>query len=187
MNVLTDGFPNYITVRGEQFPIRTDFRTWIRFSEMMSGEGEVAERLAKAMALVFERLPSSLEGAVNGMLEFFAVKDSERTSACRVTGKRVYDFAYDGALIIAAFRQQYGIDLLQSDMHWHEFRALLAGLTDATMFVKVIGYRSANLDEIKDKDRKKFYRQMKEVYRLPDNRSEEERDADMITALEGAF
>lgn len=187
MNMLTEKLPDSVTVKGIAFPIKTDFRTWIRFSEIMSGEGEQAEKLAKAIRLVYGCLPPSLEETVTGMLDFFAVSAERDRSAKKVTGKRVYDFAHDAGLIVAAFRQQYGIDLLESELHWHEFRALLAGLTEDTLFVKVIGYRSINLSDIKDKDRKDFYRKMKEVYRLPDNRTEEEREADMIAELEGAF
>ncbi len=187
MNMLTEKLPNTITIKGIEFPIKTDFRTWIRFSEIMSGSGEQAEKLAKAIRLVYNCLPPSLEETVTGMLDFFAVSKDSKQTAKKVSNRRVYAFEHDSALIIAAFRQQYGIDLLQSEMHWHEFRALLAGLTEETLFVKVIGYRNINLSDIKDKERKDFYRKMKEIYRLPDNRTEEEKEADMIAELEGAF
>ena len=186
MNMLTEKLPDSITVKGTEFPIKTDFRTWIRFSEIMSSGGEISENLAKAIKLIFGCLPPSLEETVVGMVDFFATRTAEKKSAVK-NQKRVYDFGYDAPLIIAAFRQQYGIDLIESDMHWYEFRALLAGLTDDTLFVKVIGYRNTDLGSIKDKERKAFYRQMKEVYKLPDNRTEEEREADMIAGLEGAF
>lgn len=188
MNMLTEKLPDTITVKGTEFPIRTDFRTWIRFSEIMSSSERVEKNLAESIKLIFGCLPPSLEETVSGMMDFFAVRTVTDSKESVVRNKkRIYDFAYDAPLIVAAFRQQYGIDLLQSDMHWYEFRALLAGLTESTLFVKVIGYRNMNLGDIKDKDRKAFYRQMKEVYRLPDNRTEEEREADMIAGLEGAF
>ena len=187
MNILTEKLPDSVTVKGIAFPIKTDFRTWIRFSEIMSGVEERAERLTKAIRLVYGCLPPSLEETVTGMLDFFAANAERDSSTKKTTSRRVYDFTHDAGLIISAFRQQYGIDLLESNIHWYEFRALLAGLTEDTLFVKVIGYRSINLSDIKDKDRKDFYRKMKEVYRLPDNRTEEEREADMIAELEGAF
>lgn len=185
MNMFTEKLPDTITVKGIEFPVKTDFRTWIRFSEIMASSDSVAVKVATAIKLIFDTLPPSLEETIRGMMEFFAA--SKKQTPGKGKSKRIYDFSYDASLIYAAFLQQYKIDLTESNMHWWKFRALLSGLNDDTLFVKVIGYRSANLNQIKDKDRKAFYRQMKEVYRLPDNRTEEEREADMIAELEGAF
>ena len=43
--------------------------------------------------------------------------------------------------------------------------------------------RALDLSKVKDKEQKAHYRRLKRVYKLPDPRSEEEREADMIDAL----
>lgn len=35
MNLLLDGLPDHINVYGLDYPIKTDFRTWIRFEQIM--------------------------------------------------------------------------------------------------------------------------------------------------------
>lgn len=48
-------------------------------------------------------------------------------------------------------------------------------------------YRAVDLSTIKDKEQKAFYRKMKQIYRLPDSRSEEEKEAAMIDAFAAMF
>ena len=53
----------------------------------------------------------------------------------------------DAALIVAAFRQQYGIDLNVESvrMDWRVFQALLGGITDATRIGEVMGIRTMKI------------------------------------------
>ena len=53
--------------------------------------------------------------------------------------------------------------------------------------MKVMGYRSVELARITDKEQKKFYRQMKALYRLPDPRSTEEKENDFTRQLDLLF
>lgn len=80
-------------------------------------------------------------------------------------------------MIYAGFFQQYGLDLLTADLHWWQFKALLSGLSENTAFMQIMHYRSVNIAEVKNPKEKKFYRRMKELYRLQDNRTENEREA----------
>lgn len=54
------------------------------------------------------------------------------------------DFEQDAATIRAAFRQQYGMDLRKmcGRLSWFDFVDLLAGLTDATTFIRIVQIRS---------------------------------------------
>ena len=151
------------------------------------------EKIAKSISLIFGgTLPPNLREALVGMMNFFALRDAaddptENPTGHGTSGKRDYDFAQDAGLIYAAFRQQYGINLLSEKLHWWEFRALLAGLDETTQFVKVVTYRGIDLSTVKDKEQKAFYKRMKERYRLRDNRTDAEREADMVAELEAAF
>ena len=68
-------------------------------------------------------------------------------------------------------------------MHWYEFKSLFDGLTEDTKFIKIIQYRSVDLNDIKDKEMRKFYIKQKKIYKLPDMRSEEEKENDFGNAF----
>ncbi len=46
-----------------------------------------------------------------------------------------------------------------------------------------MGYRAMDLSKIKDKEMKKHYKQLQEDNKLPDMRSEEEKEEDFAEAL----
>lgn len=58
----------------------------------------------------------------------------------------------DGSYIYASFLQAYGIDLLQTDMHWHVFCALLVSLPQETMISRIRSYRSWQKSDRKHED-----------------------------------
>ena len=68
-------------------------------------------------------------------------------------------------------------------MHWWEFKALLQGLNDDTQFVKIMSYRAIDLGKIKDKEEKKRYKELQELYALPDMRTMEQKEADFGRAF----
>lgn len=150
----------------------------------MSGE-LTPKTVAEMFSLVFYKLPPNFMAALEAMGEFYS--HAEKTSPSKqkesTNAKKVFDFDFDGDLIYAAFLQQYKIDLCLHELHWCQFKALFNCLAEETQFVKVMQYRSINLAEIKDKKQRKFYRKMKQAYRLPDNRSEAQKEADMNEAL----
>lgn len=61
--------------------------------------------------------------------------------------KQGLDLEQDAAMIYAAFRQQYGIDLTREAlrMDWRVFLALLGGITDATRMGEIEGIRQRDL------------------------------------------
>ena len=46
-----------------------------------------------------------------------------------------------------------------------------------------MGYRALDISKIKDKQEKKRYKYLQEIYKLPDMRSEEEKEEDFAEAL----
>lgn len=61
--------------------------------------------------------------------------------------KQNLDLEQDAAMIYAAFRQQYGIDLRREVLRldWRVFLALLGGITDATRLGEIEGIRQRDL------------------------------------------
>lgn len=188
MSMLTEKLPEKITICGKVCAINTDFRVWLEFARIMSSRDNTEAKLAHAIIIVFSELPPKLQEAVTGMLEFFEC-GKKNTNKCEggVKDKCLFDFEQDAPLIYSAFLQTYGIDLTTANMHWWRFRSLLTGLGEDTMFSKVVGYRAVNLSDIKDKERKAFYKRMKAIHKLDDNRTNEEREADMMAELEAVF
>ena len=187
MNILTDTLPEELFICGKNHAIKTDFRTWIKFSQIIfSGEMD-HKRVAKALRLLFYKLPPKLDETLIAVMEFYSPPKRQSKARKNDNKKRVYDFEYDAEFIYAAFLQQYKIDLNKADLHWWQFKSLFDCLTDETNFIKIVGYRSIKLSDIKDKEQKKFYSEMKELYKLPDNRTEEEKEADFERSFLDAF
>lgn len=87
-----------------------------------------------------------LESPVNDTGLLLAVNEALFTGK-KTKGGKVFDFIQDGALIYAAFRQAYGIDLVeeQGKLHWWKFQALLGGLPSNTKFAEVVRIRTSKV------------------------------------------
>ena len=176
MSLLTSALPDCITAGGERCRIRTDFRVWLSFSELVKKDLSPEELLTETVILLFPEVPKSADGLLAAVSEFYAAgraadSGGEKTSVA----DECFDFEHDAPYIYAAFLQQYGIDLTSADMHWHKFRALLAGLSEDTQFMKIIGYRSMDTRRIKDREQKAAYEKIKKAYALPKSKEETEK------------
>ncbi len=191
MNILIDKLPMGLEVCGEFLTIRTDFRVSILFEMMMEDRGlSDVEKLECAVDLYFEKAPKNFEEAISKVVWFYKCgKENEEggNGKNEVKQKQIFSFEHDAQYIYSAFMSQYGIDLQDVNMHWWKFKALFDGLSDTTEFVKIMGYRSVNLASIKDKEQKAHYRKLKQIYRLPDIRTEKEKQDMIANAFSGLF
>lgn len=186
MSILTERLPECIECNEERICIRTDFRTWLKFTEVMSERSLTAEKLAEILKLIFiDKLPPTLEMTLEKLMEFYAGGDRKKSSSSNACKKTLYDFEHDANAIYTSFKQAYGIDLTDADMHWWQFRALFSALGEETEMSRIMHYRAINLKDIKDKKQKAFYGKMKKLHALPDRRSQEERERDLAEALFG--
>ena len=194
-NFLVDRLPDTVMVGGVEVSIQTDFRTGIRFTLLMQDDTlNKSVRIELMLAAYYGRNASggvlrNWQEAIGQALWFYKSGRPERPRAQRsdddnTQDGKSYDFEYDGSLIYAAFREQYGIDLLDIEyLHWWKFKALFAALSDATEFIKVVGYRSIELtDKMTSEDRARYSR-LKKIYALPDNRTEEEKEEAFARSL----
>lgn len=187
-NILTEALPEWIWADGVKYPIYTDFKRWIKIDLLMADRDiKCDEKLAEMLSLCYKKLPPTLEQAIDGITYFYSGGTNEEKEKSKKQGKPCFDFIYDSELIYAAFYTQYGIDLVYDDLHWWQFCALLKGLTEEHRFTKVVGYRLSDLSMIEDSAKKRFYRKMKEIYKLPDRRTEKERDAAIIEGIADLF
>lgn len=84
--------------------------------------------------------PRRLEDAVKAAFELLTEKSPYKEDK---SAKQALDLTQDAAMIYAAFRQQYGIDLRRElgRLDWREFLALLGGITDGTRLGEIEGIR----------------------------------------------
>ncbi len=196
MNILIDLLPDHVEIDGKKYSINTDFRISILFELLMQDRTILdSEKIYMALDLYYPQIPHNLEQAVDKMLWFYRCgkddeDDSVRNGSPTGSGKAsmIYSFEHDAEYIYSAFLDQYGIDLQDIEhLHWWKFRALFKGLKDDNLICKIMGYRSIEITNDMSDSEKKYYRKMKQIYALPDNRTQEEKERDFINAIASIF
>jgi len=135
--------PSSVTVGGRQYRIKTDFRFWLRFEQLICGTALVTDfdyLYEFDDSTMKNKVPEDRQKGIDELVKFYAPSDPLPHPAGG-RGERVLDCTLDADLIYAAFRMQYCIDLAGTDMHWHVFRALLHGLRE-TKLTDIMYYRS---------------------------------------------
>lgn len=123
-----------------------------------------------------------------GILQEFVLKEKPTLgSGSEKESKQYYSLIEDADFIFASFMQDYGIDLFdyQGKMHWHKFKALLAGLREDTKFKKVIDIRMWEPTKDTGAEEKRNMEELQRTYALGvtqemiefESLSEEEKEA----------
>lgn len=174
--------PQAINVGGRFFAIHTDFKYILRFREILK------DRNAPLTAFDFMYInkipPSRLEG-INAIYEFMNPPRELPRSTGEEPGEIVLDYEIDAPYIYAAFYEQYGIDLIETRLHWYKFLALLQGLHD-TELNRIIAARLWKSNG-KNGEYEKHQQKQYEAWRLPqpeDNEPDEALD-DFLAQLKG--
>lgn len=195
MNVLIEGLPLTVTVFGSPFLLKTNFYIGIIFTELMTDSKLTPyEKVIRSIDLWYQEKPpmesyDQIKEAFNKIMWFYTMGENEEESTTnsrvRVRNRptRILDYEADQAYIVSAFQQQYGIDLTVENIHWWRFKMLFNGLTEKTKMVKIMQYRSMEIDPKMPEKQRKFYQEMKILYALPDKRTEEEKERDFQEQL----
>lgn len=194
MNVFTQGLQRGICVNGTEYPVRTDFRVWIEFGEIMHADIPVSEKLYKAVTLCFDvrevkRLPPDIIETVRELCRFYSCgrENTAGKTAKKSVGKQMISFSGDWGGIYASFLAEYGIDLLHAELHWHCFTALLYALPESSAFMRTLYWRTVNPSDFSDISARRRAEKMKRICALPEERSAEEREADFAEKLAELF
>lgn len=173
--------------------IRTDFRETIKFELLMQDKTINDNDKIKIALNLYYYKPYEIEDikkAIDDILWFYKggkkdkkiIVDNENNNYNKQ--KQIYSYEFDAEYIYSAFMEQYKIDLNSIKyLHWWKFKALFLSLNEEVLFSKIMKYRAMNINTIKDKDMKKFYKKMKKIYALPDMRTEEEKENDFAEAF----
>lgn len=170
MNMLINSVPDGLKIAGTEYKIHTDFSVWIEFEKLLFDESKNAHKtISDIKNLIFcDKQPPQRadEETVNKILWFYRCGKKLQKSS-HTSEKEIFSYDYDDGYIFSAFLEQYHIDLEQTKLHWWKFHALMLSLSDSTEFVKIMGYRSVEINSKMTASQKAFYQKMKKQYKLP--------------------
>lgn len=200
MIYLTKGLPKYVKVSDSQIELNTDYRAWIEYEQLMLDEDmDSVEQIEKIVStclkdeVILESL-EELEELFEELLWFYSLGKDDVKEKVEKEGKdkeadfnqgakMVYSFEHDWSYIYSAFMECYNINLFKENLHWWEFKSLFESLNDKCKFSKILSYRSMKISSKMSKEEKKFYRQMKKIYALPDERTAEEKETSFARSM----
>lgn len=163
--------PEAVVVDGNLYPVRTSFKNWLRFLELIADKNTLPDDFDFMYAT--DAKPQSRINGLIALVQFCNFPQELPRTQSDDTGEKAVDYTIDADYIYAAFLEQYGIDLVESDMHWYKFQALFRGLHD-TKLNEIIGYR---LYENTSGKRDPYTRQMEKLrsaWELPQESDEED-------------
>lgn len=159
---------NHITGSdGIRYPINPDFRVLLGCFRALNDPAWADIKKACYIAKTFfmGTPPPNMNEA---FVDFLSSGEDEDEA-----DEQVMDFEVDAEAIYAGFREQYGIDLLRKKLHWYEFRALLAGMSEATEYRQRIKIRQMKPDEVAEKDRPTLRKLQAKISIMPHMTAEE--------------
>ena len=184
MNILIDYLPTKFEIDGKEYEINYDFRTSILFCLLMNDpELTEEEKILQGLQLYYPVIPPNIEEAYKKILYFYSrgndIEDNKKVKQGKRIFKRnnnrAYDFEVDANLIFSAFMTQYNINLNRDNLHWWEFMSLFNSLKDDTEIVKIMNYRTIDVNTIEDKKERKMYKQLQDYYSLENTITTEEK------------
>ena len=173
MNILFDTLPTTIKIDGNDVPIKTDFRCWIRFENVIQEYNleaitidEFVEMMNRIISILFleSQYIEPTYSLFIELINFFVGFDQGKKS--KDSTQKVFDFQVDSNAIYASFLKEYGIRLTNEEMHWYEFRTLFSNLSSDTPIGKLIQIRTTDEKDISQEKRAEF-RKLKEEVALP--------------------
>lgn len=172
MNILTDHCPDEVTVDGRSYKIVTDWKDWVRFYCMLD-DPDLRDRDREYIAMQYftESEPTDSDEAMKALIKFASGEDmpqAGKSNKQAVTKKAAcFSWLYDGAFVLSAFRQYYGIDLRTEKMHWYIFLSLFQGIPDDSPLKKRMQLRTTNVSSIKDREHRQNIIKAQNAVALP--------------------
>lgn len=155
--------PQSITVGGVYYRIKTGFKNILAFQRMLKDNAPLNE----LDFIYVSAIPYNRQAGVIAICDFINCKNELPRSIESGINEPVIDYDIDSDYIYAAFLEQYGIDLITTNLHWHVFSALLHGLHD-TELNRIISHRLWKPSGQKETEYDRYQRRQHEAWRLPD-------------------
>ena len=175
MNVFYEDLPDTLEINGKTYSIITDFREWLRFSDMLKSDIPPELKLEFLADMFLEDVPRlyserDIEVVMDAITSFLSLADLEfhdlqfdeqekEAAEEEEPIKRAIYYEQDAPYIISAFRREYQIDLLSVKyLHWWKFRMLLDGLSEESQIKKRIYWRTCDVSKMDKKERMEILR-----------------------------
>lgn len=183
MNVLIDKLPDTVMVSGIEIPINWDHRSGMK-AHIALFDTDDSETFLEVM---FPELPIFVEQDAASEAAAVFLMGAPTPALPGQKGRssppeRAYSFLYDQESILAAFWQQYRIDLTQDTLHWWVFHALLRNLRDNRMADIMFQRTVEETSGMDDKERKRI-RKNKARVALPEPVVEQKYKENLIACL----
>lgn len=186
MNHQIGALPEHLTVGGENYPIRSDYRNVLQVFEAFNDpEMEDCEKWVVAVFLLFEDFSCAddvLEAIQNGFPMEEAMKQINWfISAGKAPGKEielpVYDWVQDEQMIFSAVNKVAGKETRELEyLHWWTFLGYFNEVGEGT-FSFIVGIRNKlNKGKKLEKHEKEFLSHNKELVKLEKPKSKEEQE-----------
>ena len=190
MNILTDPLPSTIRLQNKDVHIKTDFRPWLQFIQIIQEYNldamtleEYAEMTERISRILFEEKIDLTYDLFPAVVNFFSDYDNGKKGTS--TTEKLVDYEIDADAIYSSFAQVYGIRLAGVKMHWYEFRALFANLSEDCPAGRLMHIRSMKDSDV-PKEKRQDLHKLKESVALPTFRSYKE-DAEALNNLRKAL
>ena len=128
--------PNAIECGGKFFSIKTDFREWLKFGELIK-----TDRTLKDYVFLFKNEVPNID-FFKQLIDFYINKNCTPNIKDSKSDLNILDYLEDGEYIYASFLEAYGIDLLEEDLHWHKFQALIRSLPETSKMQRIMSARA---------------------------------------------
>lgn len=192
MNIIIDKLNCVLFDRIGNIEFNTDFRTSILF-ELLMQDVNISKKakIVQSLKLYYPDFSqiSNIEKAIDDITWFYRCGKNKNEDKLvkpknEKNKKQIYSYEFDDTYIYSAFLSQYNIDLQDIEhLHWWKFKALFEGLNKENKIVEIMEYRAIDLSKIKNKDERARYKKLKNLYKLPDMRTDEQKENDFADAL----
>src|SRR5690606_9661808 len=147
---LTDRFDDVIEYKGREIRLNLSFDVVLRSFELVKDPHFTDAEKIELLIHMFVANPESVvdlgpqeKGLIVKTIFDLFINDGDEPRG----EKPLYDLEKDAEYIYAALMYGYRIESVeaQGKLHWKKFKALLVGLSDASMFTRVIAMRAAEI------------------------------------------
>jgi hypothetical protein len=170
--------PETVEVDGSSYCIHTSFKFWLKFMR------KIGDKHCPPADFDFMYRGEKPRSRLNGLMALVKFCNPPqllpRPEMFQGSGEKATDYDVDAEYIFAAFLELYGIDLVESNMHWYKFLALFKGL-HGTKLNEIIGYR---LYENTSGKRDAYTRQMEKLRRAWELPQTEDEHDEALEAFE---
>lgn len=199
MSLLTNILPTEFTIDGYTLEINSDFRTMIKIDMLFKDNSiDISKKWETAFSLFYVSIPFTkideyyFKVLAEYLINFYSCGinnndniNKKTNSNSNSNSKHVFCFNFDAEYIYSAFLHDYKIDLQKENLHWWIFNSLFKNLSEENEFVKIMKYRTIEINSDMSNKEKEFYRKMKRKYEIPT--STNDIDIEHKNALEEAL